>query len=230
MRKLLMAVVLFLTGATFYSALWFKSEKIEDDITQRVGDALNATGATDVDLDVDGRHVTLSGLVFDEEQEQTYLQTADETHGALGPIDGLIYQTDTGFISAKKTADGIVLSGTVPNEEVRASLIESAQAATDAEVLDELTVSGPAAPWHDEAQFGLTQMGALTTGALTVSAGALSLSGTTAGDAGELNNSVTAREGWSSFVSAPSNLDALNADIARLSLSLIHISEPTRPY
>ena len=134
-----------------------------------------------------------------------------------GPIDGLIYQTDTGFISAKKTADGIVLSGTVPNEEVRASLIESAQAATDAEVLDELTVSGPAAPWHDEAQFGLTQMGALTTGALTVSAGALSLSGTTAGDAGELNNSVTAREGWSSFVSAPSNLDALNADIARLS-------------
>jgi len=67
MRPLLICLVLGTTALTFYSALWYKSEAIEDDITKRVSEDLIKSGANDVDLDVDGRHVTLSGVVYSED-------------------------------------------------------------------------------------------------------------------------------------------------------------------
>jgi len=216
MRNFLIALVLLVTALTFYSALRFKSNLIEADITDRVTQDLADANAEDVTIDVDGRHVTLSGVVYDETTEASYLQTADETYGALGPIDGLTYLADGGFVTATKDVGGITLNGTVPTPEARASLVAAAQEATDGEINDMLTVSGPAADWQGEAAFGLTQLGALTTGTLTASEGTFALSGNTDGDADSMNSSLGERDGWVSFVSSSAPMDDLSDDVARL--------------
>jgi outer membrane protein OmpA-like peptidoglycan-associated protein/regulator of replication initiation timing len=222
MRPILIAGVLIFTLLTFYSALWYKSEEIEIDITNRVTEDLTAANADGVGIDVDGRHVTLSGVVYDEAAEQSYLDVANDTYGALGPIDGLTYLADDGFIKAVKTDAGITLSGTVPSEEVRESLLAQAGAATAGTVEDKLTVSGRAADWQNEAGFGVAQLAGLTAGALTATAGSYTLSGTAQDDAGTVTQAVSEREGWSAFVSAPDvsadlsqQIDDLSATVAQ---------------
>jgi outer membrane protein OmpA-like peptidoglycan-associated protein len=217
MRGILIAVVLGVTALTFYSALWFKSEIIERDITDRVTANLNETGAEDIGIDVDGRHVTLSGVVYDAEAEAAHLETADATYGALGPIDGLTYLQDGGYILASKTESGITLQGTVPDEDTRAALLASAGEATDGAVEDQLVISGPAADWQNEASFGLGQLAGLSTGTVTAAAGAFALSGVADGDAGAVRDAVAGRDGWQAFVSSPQVTDNLSNEVARLS-------------
>jgi len=207
MRALLIAIVLVLTVLAFYSALWFKSETIQADITERVTDELTAVGAQDVDIDVDGRHVTLSGLLYSEDNEKQYLQTADDTWGALGPIDGLTLGADTGYISAIKSESGITLTGTVPDETTREALRAQAAAATSGEVVDNLIVAGP---------IGLGQLAALSAGTLSLSAGAYALSGTTGDDPKAIESSLMSREGWNATIGADLDPGAVQADLSRL--------------
>ena len=216
MRSLLIALVLGLAALTAYSALWFKSESIEDDITQRVTEDLAASGAENIGIDVDGRHVTLSGVVFDEATEEAYLATADDTYGALGPIDGLTMQADGGYLTAIKTMDGITLRGTVPNEDVRATLLAEADAATDGTVDDQLIVSGPEADWQSEATFGIGQLAGLTTGTLTAASGAYVLSGNTDVDPEVAAAAVGDRAGWTTLLSSTAEEESQLAELARL--------------
>jgi len=216
MRNLLIALVLLVTALTFYSALWFKSTSIEEDITQRVTDELDATNAVDVDVDVDGRHVTLTGVVYDEATEAAHLQTADQTYGALGPIDGLTYLSDGGYVTAVKDPSGITLRGTVPNEDVRATLIANAQSATDGSIDDQLVISGPAADWQSEAAFGVAQMSGLESGTLTAATGVYALSGSTDGNPDDILSALADRDGWQSVVTSPSAVRGLSDDVSRL--------------
>jgi OOP family OmpA-OmpF porin len=215
MKSLLIALVLLGTALTFYSALWYKSESIEDDITARVSDALDTQGAQDITVDVDGRHVTLTGVVYDEAMETAYLDTADETYGALGPIDGLSYQTDGGYITAIKDADGITLRGTVPNAAARDALLSAAQDATDGTVTDELSIAGPEAEWQEQTLFGLGQMADLTHGTLSTSSGTYVLAGETDADPEGLAMAVSERRaGWQSYVTSPADMQQLKDDVA----------------
>ena len=162
MRPILILGVLFFTLLTFYSALWYKSEEIEADITTRVTNDLDTAQAKDVEIDVDGRHVTLSGIVYDTDTESAYLDTADQTYGALGPIDGLMLQNGGGFLKAIKSDAGITLTGAVPSDAARTALLATSADGTDGEVVDAMTVGAAAGNWTDEAGFGLSQMAALT--------------------------------------------------------------------
>ncbi|MFK7752101.1 MAG: BON domain-containing protein, partial [Sedimentitalea sp.] len=217
MKVLLIVLVLLGTGSAFYSALRYKSVLIEDDITTRVRDDLGAADLRGIDVDVDGRHVTLSGVVYDEAAETRYLDTAKQTYGALGPIDGLTLQPDAGFITATKTADGITLRGTAPSDAARAALVDAAQGATEGSVDDQLSITGPDAAWRSEASFGLAQLGKLSAGTMTAAAGAFALSGSTDADPDTINSALSTREGWRSFVSSTANERNLSADVARLS-------------
>ncbi len=216
MRSFLIACVLLLTVLTFYSALWFKSESIEADITNRVTDDLEAAGADGIEIDVDGRHVTLSGVVYDDATEQSYLETADATYGALGPIDGLTQLGDNGFLTAIKTADGISLRGTVANEDQRAALVAEAEAATEGAVDDQLVVSGPAGDWQSTATVGLAQMAGLSSGTLSASGDTLSLSGVASGDADAIAQALTDQGAWNVFVSDNAQEMALTTEVERL--------------
>lgn len=214
MRSILIAGVLLFTLLTFYSALWFKSENIEDDITTRVTEDLETAQAKDVAIDVDGRHVTLSGIVYDEATETAYLDTADETYGALGPIDGLTMQSGGGFLKAVKSDAGITLTGAVPSDETRTALLEAAATGTSGEVVDQMTVGAAAGAWTDEAGLGLAQMANLSSGALSVAPDSYTLSGTTDGDADAVSEPLADRAGWQSFVSAPGVQSGLAAKLS----------------
>ena len=200
MKSLLIFGTLGVTALTFYSALAYKSQAIEEDIQLRVTDALAESGGSDVGIDVDGRHVTLSGIVYDAEREEGLLSVADETYGALGPIDGLSYAAQNGFVSAVKTDAGITLNGTVPDEETRSQLVASAGKVTDGEVVDALKVTGAAGEWHNQASFGLDQLGLMSAGTMTAGAGAYILSGTAIADPAPIQSDLEGRDGWQGFV------------------------------
>ncbi|KEJ91039.1 OmpA family protein [Sulfitobacter donghicola] len=231
MRPILIVGVAIATLLTFYSALWFKSETIEADITQRVTDNLAQSDANGIEIDVNGRHVTLSGIVNDETTEAAYLNTADQTYGALGPIDGLTMQKNAGYLKAVKSATGIKLVGTVPSEDARVALLGAAAEGTQGEVIDGLTLGATDGEWTSEAGFGLSQMGQLSSGTLSVTPDSYTLSGTANGDAMPLRSAVADRAGWQTFVSAPtvesdlsSQLSALQADVADRDNSIAEIS------
>ncbi|MEP1766997.1 MAG: OmpA family protein [Sulfitobacter sp.] len=231
MRPIFIASVAIATLLTFYSALWFKSEKIEADITQRVANDLAAANPKAITVAVDGRHVTLSGIVDDTQTETTYLNIADETYGALGPIDGLTLQNNAGFVKAVKSDAGITLIGAVPSEDDRAALLAAAAEGTQGEVIDELTVGATDGAWTSEAGFGLSQMGQLSSGALSVTPDSYTLSGTANGDASSLRSAVADRAGWQTFVSAPTiesdlsnQLSALQADVSERDASIARVS------
>ena len=196
MRLLWVALVALVTALTFYSALWFKSVDIEADITNRVTENLNSANAGNIGVDVDGRHVTLTGIVSDEAQEAQYLGIADATDGALGPIDGLTYLEGRGYVAAVKSSDGVVLNGAVPDDATRTGLVTAAAAATDGDVTDNLTVSGSKGAWHDEAAFGLQQLAGLSSGAMVAGSDGLSLSGSVDGDTSAIQSALDGREGW----------------------------------
>lgn len=220
MRYPLIAIVLLATGGTFYSALTFQSAQIEADISERVTRELVSSGAKDIGVDVDGRHVTLSGVVYDQQTETAYLETVSATEGALGPIDGLTFTNDMGFVTAIKTADGITLRGTVPNEDVRADLVFKAGEATGGKIDDQLIIAGPDAAWHSEASFGLTHLAALTTGTLSATDGAYSLSGMAKEGGAKVQTALADRDGWHAFIAAPEGSDSAKAELARLSQEL----------
>ena len=220
MRPILILGVLFFTLLTFYSALWYKSEEIETDITTRVTNDLDTAQAKDVEVDVDGRHVTLSGVVYDADTERTYLDTANQTYGALGPIDGLTLQQGVGFLNAVKSDTGITLTGAVPSDVARDALLAAAAEGTNGEVIDAMSVGAAAGAWTDEAGFGLSQMAALSSGALSVTPDNYTLSGSTSGDATTVRAAVADRSGWSTFVSAPTVETGLTQELGTLNANL----------
>lgn len=228
MKSILIAAVLLVTLLTFYSALWLKSEDIEADIRTRVTEDLAAADAKDIEIDVDGRHVTLSGIVYDAATETAYLDTADATYGSLGPIDGLTFQNGGGFLKAVKSPEGITLTGAVPSDATRAALLQTAADSTESDVVDAMTVGAAAGSWTDEANFGLAQLSKLEQGTLSVAPDSYTLSGVTNGDALALNASLAERAGWQAFVSAPrittglsEKLDTANGKISGLESNVV---------
>ena len=220
MRLLFLGGTILATLLTFYSALWHKSEAIEDDIEERSVEAIEAAGGRDIDVDVDGRHVTLTGVVYSEAREDELLDIADETYGALGPIDGLTVIEDVAYITASKTDDGITLTGSVPSEEVRSEIVTAATDATDGTVTDEMVVFGQRHGWHDEAGFGLSQLGALSTGTLTLGGETQVLAGTAIGSADDISAELEARGDWIGSISPRDRTDEFEARIASLESDL----------
>lgn len=219
-KKLLIFGVVGLTAATFYGALWHKSEAIEEDVRARVSKEIAATTQPDISVGVDGRHVTLTGVVHDVDRERHLLNVARNTYGALGPIDGLTYAAQNGFVSAVKTAEGIRLAGTVPDDAALTRLVDAAKLATDGTVEDELEIAGAAGPWHAEAGFGLEQLGLMSSGTMTAGAGAYVLSGTAKDDPTAIRTALANRDSWHGQVFAPDKSADFNAQIARLESDL----------
>lgn len=82
------------------------------------------------------------------------------------------------IFGAQKSANGIVLEGSVPSEDVRASLVKQAGDATSGAVTDNLTVDEDApGNFADMSSFGLSQFKSLDTAALSTFGDTLSLSG-----------------------------------------------------
>jgi outer membrane protein OmpA-like peptidoglycan-associated protein len=212
MRYPLIAVVLLATGGTFYSALTFQSAQLEADMEERVTRTLAASGAKNIQAD--GGNAALSGVSYSTANETAYLKKATTAD------DGLVFTDNMAFVTAIKSDKGITLRGTVPTEEVRASLVSEAAAATGGTVEDQLVIAGTEAAWIDEASFGLSQLAALSAGTLTASDGSYALSGMTKTDAQAVETAVLGRDGWQAFIAGPATDNGSNAELTRLTQEL----------
>jgi len=192
------------TAAMFYSAWRFKAPEIETDVTARVSQSVTEAGGDEIAVEVDGRHVNLRGFAASPDQKAEFLDTADATYGALGPIDGLMLPKAPArtYLSAIRAENGVVLSGVVGSEEERDLLITQANAADLGEVVDDLTVADGQIAWTENAQTGLLQLAGLEDGHLYVSDDRNTLSGNAA--TSEIATAAGALgAGWSAFVAGP---------------------------
>lgn len=192
------------TALTFYSAWRFKAPHIENDIITRVSESVNGAGARNVDIEVDGRHVNLRGFVTSPSLKETYLSRADNTHGALGPVDGLVLPQAPirTFLSASSDGDNVVLSGVVGTEDERDMLLNHAKKSGLSNVIDDLTVSGENIGWSVNAQDGFAQLANLKTGHLYVSDDRNALSGH-APTVDVATAAASMGDNWTAFVEGP---------------------------
>lgn len=208
MRGLLIFVWCVVTAMMFYSSWRFKAPEIEADITARVSENVSQAGGQNVAVEVDGRHVNLRGFAASQPQKSQFLETADETYGALGPIDGLMLPaapTRT-FLSAANNDGKLTLAGVVGSEEEREMLLKQASAAGFGEVQDDLTISNGKVAWSDNALVGFSKLADLSSGHLYVSDDRSALSGSA--PTTEIAASAAGLgEGWNSFVAGPQQAD-----------------------
>ncbi len=215
MRGFLIFVWCVVTAMMFYSAWRFKAPEIQADIAARVTQEVHGAGGENVAIEVDGRHVNLRGYASSETQKTAFLDTADNTYGALGPVDGLVLPqgaTRT-FLSAARTADGVVISGVVGTEAEKESLITQAKTAGLANVTDDITVASGAINWSDDAQMGFAQLADLNGGHLYISDDRQTLSG----DAPTTEIASAANEmgdTWQTFVAGPALEDPRIAQLS----------------
>jgi len=219
MRGLLIFVWLFVAGLTAFSAFKYKSQSIEDDITARTTKKLGSEVLEVASLDVDGRHVTLKGVVASQEVKAGYLETADETFGALGPIDGLIVSSSQPFLSAIKSQNGVILRGVVESEDVKSEIVERASAfAENGSVDNKLTVAPNIGSLPSGLVAGLGQLSGLSSGQYLATGDSETLSGTAQNKAAftEISTFGTDRANWTSTVAEPVDTAAFQSQIADL--------------
>jgi len=204
MRGFSIFVWCLVTALMFYSAWRFKAPDIESDIMARVSEGVNEAGGQGVAVEVDGRHVNLRGFAKSADQKAEFLDTADDTYGALGPIDGLMLPAAPArtFLSAARTSDGVVLSGVVGSAAEREMLVTEAKAAGLGNVQDDLTVADGKIEWTGNAQIGFAQLASLDSGHLYVSDDRNTLSGNAPTTEAEMSASALGSD-WSSFVAGP---------------------------
>ncbi|MGI9504951.1 MAG: OmpA family protein [Geminicoccaceae bacterium] len=174
MRILGILICLVALGLAGYSAFTYKAPQIQADIEKRMATALSILEADDVEVSVDGRHVTLEGRVADDNQRQEVLRVAAAVPGVIGPIDALeqLPLASPYRFDAQKDEDGnIVVEGHAPTDEVKAAIEASARAlfGDDASVAIELAGGAPSAEWQDVVTSAMDALATTHQGSVAIS-------------------------------------------------------------
>ena len=88
MRAIPLTILCALVAVTYWIGATFFTNKIEQDITARSNTAIAAYKPA-IDLEVDGRDVTLTGKVRDEETRDSAIETVDSVYGVRATRDSL---------------------------------------------------------------------------------------------------------------------------------------------
>lgn len=188
MRILGILLCLAALGMAGYSAFTYKAPQIQADIEKRMTTALSILEADDVEVSVDGRHVTLEGRVADDEQRQNVLRVATAVPGVIGPVDALdqLALASPYSFDAQKDEDGnIVIEGHAPTDEAKAAIEASARAlfGNDVAVAIELAGGVPSAEWQDVVTSAMDALATTRQGSLRISDRDILLEGDVAVDA-----------------------------------------------
>lgn len=111
-------------------AIWFEAGRVEADLAGRAHLALDA-GSGWAKVEASGRDLVVSGSAPDEPARQAALAAVGRTGGARTVTDksDLVPLLTPYRLSGRKGEDGIVLSGFVPSEAVRARVLDAVAAA-----------------------------------------------------------------------------------------------------
>ena len=172
MRIFGIMVCLVALGLTGYAALTIKAPQIEAEIEGRSERALAALVGDEVDIRADGRHVTISGRVADNEQRLRILSIAATVPGALGPIDAL----DTAEIvapyrfDAAKDEDGSVrVEGFAPTVAMKTAIEQEARDifGDAAEIKIDVAAGVPEGNWKAAASSAMDALATMRQGRLS---------------------------------------------------------------
>ena len=172
-------------------AMLMRSGAIEQDLQSKALDGLSANhGWAQVALD--GRDLTLTGVAPSEEAAAEALQIAEDAYDVrvAKSETTLLPIADPFTLSAVKEEGGrIVLSGSVPSEQVRNGIVEAARASGGGEVDDQLALNrGAPDGFFDLSTFGISQLKGLVSGSASLVNSDLSVEGlaATADDFGSI--------------------------------------------
>lgn len=173
------------TAALTALALWFGADRVETDIAARTGEAL--APYTWAGFDVDGRDVTLKGIAPNPENQSAAKIALEQVRGIreITDLTGVLPLVSPYLLQIKKNADGIVLSGSVPDNDVRDRIMTMAEsAAPDIPLDDEMAVSrGSPANFAESVEFALRLVSSLREGEIDISDSSISIKGKATDDA-----------------------------------------------
>ena len=160
---------------------FWQQGRVEQDLGARGGRGLAKAGLEWTKIEIAGRDAVITGEAYSPELRQQALKTLEETFGIRRADDRMSVLPEAKPFTFTALRDGakITLTGAVPPGSVRAGLIETIRtAAPGAAIVDELKPArGSVAAFPALAAFGLTELGKLDPGSLSISDNAISLSG-----------------------------------------------------
>lgn len=159
------------TAALTALALWFGADRVETDIAARTGEAL--APFIWAGFDVDGRDVTLKGIAPDPEAQSAVKAALEKVRGIREVTDltSVLPLVSPYLLQIKKGADGIILSGSVPDNDVRDRIMTAAESAAPGVPLDDEMAVGRGSPesFADSVGFALQLMSGLREGEIEIS-------------------------------------------------------------
>lgn len=169
------------TGLFAALALWFGADSIEVDLKTRVLAGLKADYPWAL-VTLDGRNLTLSGIAPDPEAQAKAVAIARSRRGIGRVVDEsvLIGVATPYLLSGEKTAEGIHLTGFVPNDELRSVIGgEVSGILPGIAVKDDMKLARGAPPGLAAlAGFGTKMLSFFTVGQFDISDDGISLRGT----------------------------------------------------
>ena len=161
-------------------ATWFRSDSIEADLTGKAREALAAAHPW-AGVSMDGRDLTLTGMAPEPAAQEEALELAASAYDVRVARDAstLIPEQKPYRLSGEKTADGITLTGFVPNDAIRQSVIQTVSAAMPGiAVTDRMELArGAPAGLEELAGFGVGQFPRFSTGTFEITDTAVSVKG-----------------------------------------------------
>lgn len=172
-------------------AVVVRNHAVENDIGERVGQALADQGLAWATADVSVRDVTIRGTAPSTEAQQQAVAVAADVRGVRVASNGadLLPIVSPYVWRAERNGRSLTLSGSIPSEGSRAAVLAAARRALpDGEIRDTMSLArGAPATFNSAATFSLARLAALNTGAVTLTDSTLSVTGTAA-DAGAYND------------------------------------------
>ena len=159
---------------------WFRADVVQDDLTAKALDDLK-TEHSWADVSLDGRDLTLLGTAPSPEAAEAALKIADEAYDVriVSDASELLAIASPFALSANKADGKVILTGNVPNDDVRAEIVAAAKsAAPNASIDDQMTLARGAGDGFAEiAKFSIGELTGLTSGVASISNTDVSVTG-----------------------------------------------------
>ena len=159
---------------------WFRADVVQDDLTAKALEDLK-TNHSWADVSLDGRDLTLKGTAPSPEAATAALRIADKAYDVriVSDASDLLAIASPFTLNADKSDGKVVLTGNVPNDDIRAEIVSAAKAtAPNSTIDDKMTLArGASDGFSDMAKFSIGELAGLESGIASISDAGISVTG-----------------------------------------------------
>lgn len=160
-------------------ALWFGVDRVQTDISSRTAEAL--APYVWADFDIEGRDITVKGIAPDPAAQDAARAALQAVWGIndITDLTSVLPATSPYVFKIEKNTDGLVFSGSIPENALRDRVMEAAEAVAPGLSLDdEMALARGSWPqFSDSVLFALSLSKSLADGEITITDGSLSIQG-----------------------------------------------------